>query len=166
MTGKSPRGGWNNDPSLRTITPAAQVRRQLKSGMKPKKNRALDFIQAFTRLSERADTGRSLMRKYALDPDDIHAAVVYRRGDGLICSSVLPLPGKTDPFFAKFEQIHVDYLGICWWQTPADERGIVPMWIEEFNPGDKRAAIELLIYKNTLATLSVTALQERIQNED
>ena len=165
---KKPHGGWHrNDPSQRTITPAAQVRRQLKSGMKPKGRARLDFIQAFTRLSERADMGRSLMLKYTLNPDDIHVAILYRPEDGLIGSSTLPPPGKTAPFFAKFEQMaSVDYLGLLWWQTPPDENGRVPMWIEEFNPGDKRAAIELLIFKNALANLSVTALQERIQNEE
>lgn len=164
---KKLHGGWHkDDPSQRTITPAAQVRRQLKSGMKPKGRVRLDFIQAFTRLADRADMGRGLMRKYALNPDDIHVAIVYRRQDGVIGSSTLPPPGQTAPFFARFEQMgDVDYLGLLWWQTPADESGKVPMWIEEFNPGDKRTAIELLIFKNALANLSVTALQEQIQNE-
>lgn len=159
-------GGWHkDDPSQRTITPAAQVRRQLKSGMKPKKDRPpFDFIQAFTRLADRADTAQSLMGKYGLNPDDIHVAILYRRADGMIASSTLPSPGKTAPFFARFEQMgHVDYLGLLWWQTPPDEFGKVPMWVEEFNPGDERAAIELLIFKNALANLSLSALQEQVQ---
>ncbi len=159
-------GGWHkDDPSQRTITPAAQVRRQLKSGMKPKKDRApFDFIQAFMRLADRADMARSLMGKYGLDPDDIHVAIVYRPADGMIASSTLPPPGNAAPFFARFEQMGpVDYLGLFWWQTPPDEVGKVQMWVEEFNPGDKRAAIELLIFRNALAGLSPAALQQQIQ---
>lgn len=153
---KSKHGGWGG-----TVTPAAHVRRQLKSGTKPRRYRPLTLLEAVRRLCERADKGRSLMQKYGLQADDIHLALLFRDERGRIGRSMLPAPEDTGAFVGKFEQMgRVDFLGICWWQTPADERGIVPMWIEEFNPEDERAAIELVMYQNALAEMSAKGHRE------
>jgi hypothetical protein len=148
------------------ITPASRVRRALKAGAKPRrKNTArLTLLDAIKRLCEEADRGRSLMRKYGLDPDDIHLALIYRAADGVMGSSPLPPPGNISAYVQKFEQMGAwDFLGILWHQTPADSKGIVPMWVSEFYPEDKLVAIELLVFKNALAELSTDALREQMQ---
>ena len=57
----------------------------------------------------------------------------------------------------KFEQMgNVDFLGILWWQTTPENRGkgsvTVPMWITEF-ADDKRAAMDMLLFRNGLTSL-------------
>jgi hypothetical protein len=150
---KSKRGGWGGG-----VTPAAHVRRQLQSGTKPRRLGPMTLLDAVERLCERADKGRSLMQKYGLQATDIHVALLFRNGDGLIGSSTLPPPESVGLFIDKFEQMAgVVFLGICWWQTPPDEWGAVPMWIEAFNPKDKRAALELLLYKEAVSDPSGAA---------
>jgi len=140
-----------------SMTAAEKVRRQLKAGRKPKTRALPSLFDAIKRLCDEADRGRSLMQKYGLDPDDIHLALIYRPADGLIGSSPLPAPGSIGTFVMKFEQMgNVDFLGILWWQTAPDTRGksdaAVPMWITEF-ADDKRAALEMLVYRNALTSL-------------
>jgi hypothetical protein len=97
------------------------------------------------------------MRKYGLDPDDIHLALLYRQADGVIGSRALPPPGNIGPYIMAFEQMgNVAFLGIMWWQTTPENRGnatsAVPMWITEF-ADDRRASLEMLLYRNALTAL-------------
>jgi hypothetical protein len=140
-----------------SMTAADKVRRQLKSGPKPKTRTLPSLFEAVKRLCEAADRGRSLMRKYGLDPNDIHLALIYRPAPGMIGSTGLPAPEDIGSFVTKFEQMsNVDFLGILWWQTTPETRNkpdsAVPMWITEF-ADDRRAAIELLLYRNTMTAL-------------
>jgi len=97
------------------------------------------------------------MQKYGLDADDIHLALIYRPADGVIGSRALPPPGNIGPYIMAFEQMgNVEFLGILWWQTTPDSRdkpdSTVTMWITEF-ADDRRAAIEMLVYRNALTSL-------------
>jgi hypothetical protein len=139
-----------------SLNAAERVRRQLKAGPKAKTRTLPSLFQAIERLCDAADSGRSLMRKYGLDPDDIHLALLYRT-DGAIGSSPLPASENIEAFIMKFEQMgNVDFLGILWWQTGPDTRGkgnsAVPMWITEF-ADDRRASLEMLLFRNALTSL-------------
>lgn len=139
------------------MTAAEKVRRQIKAGRKPKTRKLPSLFDAVKRLCDEADRGRGLMQKYGLDPDDIHLALIYRTGQS-IGSTGLPEPGNIGTLIMKFEKMgNVDFLGILWWQTtPDDSKGTlaVPMWITEF-ADDKRAAVEMLIFRNGLAALPI-----------
>lgn len=157
MTRNMPANKAGRDAMDATLNTAEKVRRQLKAGRKPRTRILPNLFDAIKRLCDEADRGRSLMQKYGLDPDDIHLALIYRPANGVIGSSPLPPPGHTGAFITKFEQMgNVDFLGILWWQTDPATRGVgniaVPMWITEF-ADDKRAAIEMLMYRNALTSL-------------
>lgn len=140
-----------------SMTTAEKVRRQIKAGRKPKTRTLPSLFEAIKRLCDEADRGRGLMRKYGLDPDDIHLALIYRPAPGMVGSTGLPAPGNIGPFIMKFEQMgNVEFLGILWWQTTPETRGngsvTVPMWITEF-ADDKRAALDMLLFRNGLTSL-------------
>lgn len=149
---KSLRGGWGG-----TITADAHVRRQIKAGRKPKTRTLPSLFEAVERLCDEADRGQSLMAKYGLEPEDIHVALIFRQPGGQIDKRTLPPPENIGAFITEFEQMGgVTPLGILWWQTTPETRDrldrSVTMWITEF-ADDKRAALEMLIYRNALASL-------------
>ena len=156
MTRNIPANKAGRDAMDASLNAAERVRRQLKAGPKAKTRTLPSLFQAIERLCDAVDSGRSLMRKYGLDPDDIHLALLYRT-DGAIGSSPLPASENIEAFIMKFEQMgNVDFLGILWWQTGPDTRGkgnsAVPMWITEF-ADDRRASLEMLLFRNALTSL-------------
>lgn len=144
-----------------SLTTAEKVRRQLKAGRKRKTVTLPSMFDAVQRLCAEADRARSLMQKNGLNPDDIKLAIVYRVADAAIRSSPLPAPGNIGAFITKLENIaaqaRVDFLGIIWQQTDRDagakHKAVAPTWVTEF-ADDKRAALELLLFKNKLAAMS------------
>ncbi|SPE27154.1 hypothetical protein SBA5_580033 [Candidatus Sulfotelmatomonas gaucii] len=157
MTRTIPTNKAGRDAMDESLNAAAKVRRQLKAGPKPKTRKLPPLFEAVKRLCAEADRGRSLMQKYGLDADDIHLALIYRPADGVIGSRALPPPGNIGPYIMAFEQMgNVEFLGILWWQTTPDSRdkpdSTVTMWITEF-ADDRRAAIEMLVYRNALTSL-------------
>jgi hypothetical protein len=142
-----------------SLTLAKKVWRQLTAGRKRKMRALPSLLDAFQRLCDEADRARGLMRKYGLNPDDIGLALIYRLAGGAIGRSPLPAPGNIGVFFMKFEDIakqaSVDFLGILWQLDERDPRAKAPrlMWVTEF-ADDKRAAQEMLAFKNKLASMS------------
>ena len=141
-----------------SLTTAEKVRRQLKSGRRPKARELPSMLAAIQRLCAEADRARSLMGQYGLNPDDIGLALLCRASvPGLPRIQQAPLPTPEDfPAFAdSLEEItkraSVDFLGILWQQEDHDPKAKAPraMWITEF-ADDKQAAQELLTYRNHL----------------
>lgn len=152
MNALAPARREGREAMERSLTPAERVRRQLKSGRKPRTFKLPGLLDAVRRLCEESDRGQSMMQKHGLSPDDIHLALVWRTARGTVGHSPLPPPGGIGQYVAKHEQVPLDFLGIMWWQTGPDTGQTAPMWITEFS-ADKRAALELLDYKNKLAKM-------------
>jgi hypothetical protein len=101
------------------------------------------------------------MGKNGLSPDDIRLILLCRVAgipDRPIQGSPLPAPGEIGAFITQLEELsaltRVDFLGIMWEQDDRDPRAKgKQMWITEF-ADDKRAALEMVAFKNKLASMS------------
>ena len=145
-----------------SLTTAEKVRRQLKAG-RPRKTSTPphSVFEAVQRLFGEADRARELMGKNGLSPDDIRLILLCRVADipdRPIQGAPIPAPGKIGAFITQLEELsaltRVDFLGIMWEQDDRDPRAKgKQMWITEF-ADDKRAALEMVAFKNKLASMS------------
>lgn len=145
-----------------SLTRAERVRRQLKAG-RPRKASAAPrtVFDAVQRIIGEADRAQGLMLKYGLDPKGIRLTLLYRLADAAIGSKPLPAPERIGAFITELEQIAtqagVDFLGILWGQVDLEAQAKREpewtMWITEF-ADDKRATLDMLAFKNKLASVS------------
>jgi hypothetical protein len=157
-----------------SLTRAERVRRQLKAG-RPRKTRTAprSVFDAVQRIIGEGDRAQGLMLKYGLDPRGIRLTLLYRLADAAIGSKPLPPPEHIGAFITELEQIaaqaRVNFLGILWGQVDLEARAKREpewtMWVTEF-ADDKRATLDMLAFKNKLASVSVNAEMRALLGHD
>lgn len=162
MTRTIPANRAGFDAMNASLNAAEKVRRQLKSGPKPKTLILPSLFEAVKRLCDAADRGRTLMQRSGLNPDDIRVALVFRTDAqiGIKHLPVLTSPEAIGVFYESLEKMaatsKVAFLGIMWQQidrAPAKGKAPCNVWFTEF-ANDGRARLEMLMFRNALASLS------------
>lgn len=158
MTRTIPANRAGRDAMNDSLNAAEKVRRQLKAGPKPKTRILPTLFEAVKRLCDAADKGRTLMYRSGLNPDDIGVALMFRT-DAQIGSKPLPVPSSPEAIGAFYQSLEemaatskVAFLGIMWEQidrAPAKGKAPRNVWFTEF-ADDKRAALEMLMFRNAL----------------
>ena len=158
MTRTIPANKAGHQAMNASLNAAERVRRQLKAGAKPKTRILPPLHEAIKRLCLAADKGQSLMQRAGLNPDDIRVALIFRT-DSQIGSKPLPVqpsPEAIGVFYESLETIaaaeQMTCLGIMWEQidrAPAKGKAPINLWVTQF-ADDKRAALEMLMFRNAL----------------